>query len=32
MYIPEMQERTGKIFFGFEINAFEFVGLDNHFY
>ena len=32
MYIPEMQERTGKIFFGFQINAFEFVGLDNRFY
>ena len=32
MYIPEMQQKTQKIFFDFEIIAFELVALDTSFY
>ena len=32
MWIPEMQQKTEKIFFEFEINAFELVSLDSSFY
>ena len=32
MWIPEMQQKTEKIFFEFEINAFELVWLENSFY
>ena len=32
MYIPEMQQKTQKIFFDFQIIAFELVALDTSFY